>query len=197
MGDSLTKEEQELLLHRARLAATAALGGPPVSLEDPTSPGVIAPGGCFVTFKRRDIQQAGANLRGCLGTLDANMPLWKAVDKYAADTVIHDYRFRNNPVTLEEMPKLHIDISAIHPKRKLEAPLDFALEIDGVEVHGAGAYEGRRGVYLPQVATEFNLGKEELLSSCCEHKAGLPADAWRDPAKCTVYAFGAEVFGEE
>ena len=197
MSQALTPEERAELLRRARLAASAALGGEAFTLGPPTSPGLLAPSGCFVTFKRRDVKQPGVNLRGCLGTLETTEPLWKNVDKYGADTVTSDYRFRNNPVTLDEMPNLHIDISAIRPKEKRDDPLDFELGVEGVEVHGAGDYAGYRGVYLPQVATEFNLTKEGLLSSCCEHKAGLSADAWRDPAKCTVYAFGAEVFGED
>jgi len=47
---------------------------------------------------------------------------------------------------------------------------------------------------LPQVATETGWSKEEFLSYCCAHKAGLPADAWKDP-ETEVYFFTAEVFG--
>ncbi|MEN6424930.1 MAG: AMMECR1 domain-containing protein, partial [Phycisphaerales bacterium] len=35
--------------------------------------------------------------------------------------------------------------------------------------------------------------REEFLSYCCFHKAGLPADAWKDP-ETEVYLFTAEVF---
>jgi AMMECR1 domain-containing protein len=47
---------------------------------------------------------------------------------------------------------------------------------------------------LPQVATETGWTKEEFLSYCCSHKAGLPAEAWKDP-KTEVLLFTAEVFG--
>jgi AMMECR1 domain-containing protein len=36
--------------------------------------------------------------------------------------------------------------------------------------------------------------KEEFLSYCCSHKAGLPENAWKDP-KTDIFLFSAEVFG--
>jgi AMMECR1 domain-containing protein len=47
---------------------------------------------------------------------------------------------------------------------------------------------------LPQVATETGWTKEQFLSYCCAHKAGLPPDAWKDQ-KTEVYLFTADVFG--
>jgi len=100
-------------------------------------------------------------------------------------------------MTLDELAELEIDISVLHPRRELPDPLSLELGHDGIVVEGQGTYRGCHGVYLPQVASEHGMGKEEFLSSCCDHKAGLPADAWRDPNRCKVYAFRAEVFGEE
>ena len=63
--------------------------------------------------------------------------------------------------------------------------------MDGIYIRrGAAA-----GCFLPQVATETGWSKEEFLSHCCSHKAGLSADAWRDP-DTEVLTFQAEVFGE-
>ncbi len=64
-------------------------------------------------------------------------------------------------------------------------------------VHGVLVRQGyRSGVYLPQVATETGWTKDEFLTSLCAHKAGLAADAWKDPAT-EIYIFTAEVFGEK
>jgi AMMECR1 domain-containing protein len=52
------------------------------------------------------------------------------------------------------------------------------------------------GCFLPQVATETNWSKEEFLSYCCTHKAGLSSDAWREP-ETEIYLFTADVFGSE
>jgi AMMECR1 domain-containing protein len=47
------------------------------------------------------------------------------------------------------------------------------------------------------VAEEFGMSKEEFLSSCCDHKAGMPPDAWRSAKTCRVHAFRAEVLRED
>jgi AMMECR1 domain-containing protein len=49
------------------------------------------------------------------------------------------------------------------------------------------------GCFLPQVATEMGWDKIELLRRCCQGKAGLPPDAWKDPAT-EVSLFTAEAF---
>jgi uncharacterized protein len=51
----------------------------------------------------------------------------------------------------------------------------------------------RRGLLLPQVATEHAWDVETFLHHACL-KAGLPPDAWRHGARVAV--FDAQVFGE-
>ncbi|MCC6025665.1 MAG: AMMECR1 family protein, partial [Caldimicrobium sp.] len=67
-----------------------------------------------------------------------------------------------------------------------------------VEVGKHGIYIVRgfnRGVLLPQVATEYNLTREEFLRQGCL-KAGLPEDCYKD-SKTKLYVFTAEVFEED
>jgi AMMECR1 domain-containing protein len=52
---------------------------------------------------------------------------------------------------------------------------------------------GRSATFLPQVATEYGWGLEEMLDNLCE-KAGLAKGAWRNGARFQTYQ--AEVFGE-
>jgi len=54
---------------------------------------------------------------------------------------------------------------------------------------------GRRGLLLPQVAVEAGWDREQLLAGVCR-KAGLPAQAWREPS-ARLLVFEAEVWGEE
>lgn len=192
----LSPAQRDWLLKLARASAAQALGGPRVECAPPQDAELLTPSACFVTFKRRDAAP-GMGLRGCLGTLQAREALWLAVKRLAGDSVTQDYRFSHDPVTLSELPRLEIDISVLHPRRELEDPLSLVLGQDGIVVEGQGRYEGCHGVYLPQVATEHEMDKEAFLSSCCSHKAGLPAEAWRDRRCCKVYAFRAEVFCEE
>ena len=53
--------------------------------------------------------------------------------------------------------------------------------------------DGRKAVFLPQVAVEQSWELEETLSHL-SRKAGLSADAWKDGASFSV--FEAVVFGE-
>jgi AMMECR1 domain-containing protein len=53
--------------------------------------------------------------------------------------------------------------------------------------------EGQTAVFLPEVATEFHWGRDEMLDNLCE-KAGLPATCWRSGARLST--FQAQVFHE-
>ena len=101
-----------------------------------------------------------------------------------------DPRFFADPVTAGELEQLDIEISVLSPLRRTSEPLSLRLGADGIYIKKGGA----SGCFLPQVAEEAGWGKEEFLSYCCAHKAGLPADAWKE-ADTEVYLFTADVFG--
>ncbi len=111
----------------------------------------------------------------------------------ARSSAVEDFRFFANPITPQELPQITVEISVLSPMEKIENPLDIQLGVHGIYVRGPG---GRAGTYLPQVATEHNMTKEEFLSSCCAHKAGLSPDAWRT-GEAEVLVYTAEVFSEE
>ena len=50
------------------------------------------------------------------------------------------------------------------------------------------------GLFLPQVASENNWGRQEFLENL-SRKAGLPPDSYRKPG-ARLYVFEAQVFGE-
>ena len=50
----------------------------------------------------------------------------------------------------------------------------------------------RQGLLLPQVPLEWGWDRRQFLAQTCR-KAGLPANAWRDPAT-QIYWFEAEIF---
>jgi len=106
----------------------------------------------------------------------------------AAAAAFDDPRFP--PLRADELPATQIEISRL-------SSLCRAVPEEVVPGrHGACIARGeRRGVLLPQVATAYGWDRETFLSQCCL-KAGLPPDAWRDPAT-ELLIFEAEVFGEE
>ena len=132
-------------------------------------------------------------MRGCIGRFMASDPLWKVVREMAIASATQDIRFVGMQLRPEEFPVLRIEISVLSPLRRISDP---AKEVE-LGKHGIYIRQGMRsGCFLPQVATETGWTKEEFLSNCCAGKAGLPANAWRDPHS-EVYVFTAEVFGEE
>jgi uncharacterized protein, PH0010 family len=142
------------------------------------------PLGAFVT-----LHEAG-DLRGCIGNMVGQGPLYKTIASMAIESATGDPRF--NRLSPAEIEKIKIEISVLSPLKKVNSADE--IEIPG---HGVIVKSGfNSGVYLPQVAIETGWSKEEFLSSLCAQKAGLKPDAWKDPAT-ELYTFTAEVFGEE
>lgn len=156
------------LLDLARAAVAAAVTGRPAP-DAATDPAWSRPADAFVTLRRR------GRLRGCIGTLGAGWPVGRAVVHAAAMAALEDPRFE--PVRSAELGELDCEVSVLTPTRPLEDPGDFVPGRDGIVVEA----RGRRGLLLPQVATEMGWGAAEMLAGACE-KAGLRPDAWRDPA---------------
>ena len=176
----LTTAERLDLLRLARQTIASHLSGarPPgaVQLVDPR-----AHSGAFVTL------HAHHDLRGCIGYPGSAQPLDEVVARCAVSAATEDPRFP--PLSAGELPDVEIEISVLTPM----APVDDVREIevgrDGLVVQDGG----RRGLLLPQVATERGWDRETFLSHTCL-KAGLRSDAWRSGAK--IFRFQAEVFSE-
>jgi len=142
--------------------------------------------GCFVTLKKN------AQLRGCIGQFTSDMPLTELIVQMAMASATTDPRFFDNPITPDELQQLNIEISVLSPLKKTDDPLSLRLGVDGVYIKKGSA----SGCFLPQVATETGWSKDEFLSYCCSHKAGLAPDTWKD-SKTDVFLFTAEVFDED
>ena len=167
--------------------APPAVSSPAAGAADPADPVLTQPAGCFVTLHRLGTHE----LRGCVGRLDAVDPLLVAVRR-AAGAVLHDPRFANNRVTLDELPRLEIEISVLSPLQPTAGPLDFDLLNDGIYL----TWGDRAGCFLPQVARETGWDRPHLLARLCTEKMGLPPNAWQDPA-AKLYRFSTEVVGPE
>lgn len=136
--------------------------------------------GAFVTLK------LDGRLRGCIGHVIGDKPLYKTVADMAQQAAFGDPRFPS--LTAEERPRLETEISILSPLTPCPDP---ALVEPGR--HGLLVRQGpHSGLLLPQVATEWGWDRETFLAQTC-HKAGLPPDAWRDEAT-QLFWFEAEVF---
>ena len=185
----LSAHHRRVLLDAARDTIRSTLSGNPPA-DDPgglDDPVLARPAGCFVTLHRLDTHA----LRGCVGRLEAADPLLHAVRRAAAN-VLNDPRFAADPVRLEELPRLQIDLSVLSPLRPAANPLDFDLLSDGIYL----TWVERAGCFLPQVARETGWDKAQLLSRLCVEKMGLAADAWQDP-RAKLFHFSTQVVGPE
>ena len=182
-ASDLTADERRALLKTARESIAAHLrGGRP---DRPAPSGALAPPrGAFVTLHRR----GDGDLRGCVGMMRSDEPLVRTVERMAVAAATEDSRF--DPVTLDELDEIRIEISALGPLEPIR-PEDVEVGRHGLLIsHG-----GRRGVLLPQVPVEHGWDRETFLAHTCR-KAGLPEDAWRKPG-VELLGFTATVFGEE
>jgi hypothetical protein len=181
-GGRLDAKARTELLGIARRAIEGAVrdGRAPEPKTD--SPALQTKQGAFVT-----ITIAG-QLRGCIGTFREDQPLYRAVSQMAVAAAQEDPRFP--ALTAAELPRIHVEISALTPM----APVADVKDIE-VGRHGLYVTKGfNSGVLLPQVATDYGWDRTTFLEQTCR-KAGLPKDAWKEGAK--ILSFEAEVFGEE
>src|SRR5260221_4799472 len=97
-----------------------------------------------------------------------------------------DWRFV--PLAARDLEELPVEVSVLGPARRIGAPAEIELGRHGLEVR-RGA---RHGLLLPQVAADHGFDRETFLAETCR-KAGLPADAWREP-DTEISIFEADVF---
>jgi AmmeMemoRadiSam system protein A len=182
----MNETQKHALLKTARDTVKAILTGGAAPKPKSSDPELNAHCGCFVTLKNK------GQLRGCIGQFTSDRPLIELVVEMAKASATGDPRFFADPITADELEQLDVEISVLSPLQKTDDPLSLRLGVDGIYIKRGCT----SGCFLPQVASETGWSKKEFLSYCCAHKAGLPADAWKDP-ETEVYLFTAEVFGAE
>ena len=190
MTEPLSDPDRRFLLKIARESIAAATSGQPLPALDPAhlSHDLQRLGASFVTLTHH-----GGELRGCIGGLQAVVPLYQDVQEHAAQAALDDYRFP--PVTPDEVPGLEIEISILTPPQPLDyerpgdLPRRLRPHVDGVII----AQGVRRATFLPQVWDKVP-DPELFLSMLCE-KMGAHPDTWRR-TKLDVQIYQVEEFSE-
>jgi AmmeMemoRadiSam system protein A len=180
-ADGLDDNDKRELLRIARATLREYLTTGFMPPGAPHRQSLLEPRGAFVTI------HTGGELRGCIGRVDADTPLYLAVEQLAVAAATRDPRF--DPLRAEELKDTRIEISVLSPVHSTKP--------EDVEIgkHGLVITRGvRRGLLLPQVAVEHELDRERFLDETCG-KAGLPPGAWKEPGTI-VQSFTADVFRE-
>ena len=181
----LTQHDKEQLLTLARKSIIYALEKrrlpDATDLEVALSAAMQSPRAAFVTLKKN------GQLRGCIGDIFPQRPLYRSVITNAVNAAVNDRRFM--PVTQAECNDITIEISALTPPEPVDSYEKIRIGTDGVVLRK----NGRSAVFLPQVAPEQGWDLNQTLTHLSQ-KAGLPPDAWKQGASFLV--FQADVFGE-
>lgn len=185
MPTALSAQDQAEIVRLARAAIAAAVSGRPGPAVNPAtlSPALRRPAAAFVTL------QSAGQLRGCIGGLEPNWPLYEDVCRHAAQAATEDFRFE--PIRPEELAGLEVEVSVLSELARLDyRSTDDLLArlrpgVDGVTL----ALGPRRATFLPQV-WERVPEPQVFLGMLCE-KMGLPADAWRR-SRLEVFTYQVE-----
>lgn len=179
----LAVEARRQLLGLARSAVEAAVRGEP---QAPAVEGLhghaLLPFGAFVTLTEL------GDLRGCIGRLDFERPVWENVVDAAIGSALDDPRFpRVRPGELDE---LQLEVSVLDPPVAIDDPGEFDATRHGIMIERGW----QRGLLLPVVARRFGWDERRTLEAVCD-KAGLPRGAWRD-SESRLYVFTAAELDE-
>jgi AmmeMemoRadiSam system protein B/AmmeMemoRadiSam system protein A len=181
---------QRALLSQARRLVEGAARGFTAADSLPPEIAAIPCFGLFVTLRR------GEKLRGCIGNYrgDQTNPVGLLLAQAAPAAATRDPRFP--PVGPAETGLLTIELTPLHSFRPVEAAGRDRVRAIVPGKHGVIVRaDGKRGLFLPQVATENHWDVTTFLERVCQ-KAGLPADAWTWP-HAEVITFEGEPFAEE
>lgn len=183
----LSAEERKYLLQVARLAVVKGLSGRFSEEDLPPPPGDILKKelGAFVTLKKNEA------LRGCIGRIVGDAPLYLTVARMAQAAAFEDHRF--SPVSASEEGSLEYEVSVLGPIEACLNPENIIIGRHGLIMRKGG----RQGLLLPQVPVEWGWDRETFLRQTCK-KAGLPADewknAWRSASDTQLYWFESAIF---
>ncbi len=169
---TLADEEKKYLGEVAKWGIMCGFTGKDPRHEEFPAPNggqAAAPLGCFVTIT------IGGNLRGCIGMMVSEDPLYKNVATMAYAAAFNDRRFP--PLRKEEWEEAKLEISVLGPMTPCPAPEQVEVGRHGLVL----AMGGRSGVFLPKVPVEQGWNRLQYLDHLCL-KAGLPTGSWKQPS---------------
>jgi AmmeMemoRadiSam system protein A len=181
---AFSEVEKSILLKAARDSIKAVFGEsaePEADFEK--YPPLKIKAGAFVTLTIHK------ELRGCIGYIFAETNLFETVCEAAKQAAFRDPRFM--PLSSSEINLIEIEISVLSEPKKINSYDEIELGKHGLIL----SHFGRRGLLLPQVATENKYNLDNFLCAICE-KAGFEPFLWQ-VEKLNLEVFTAEIFSEE
>jgi AmmeMemoRadiSam system protein A len=138
------------------------------------------PAACFVTVYFR------GELRGCIGNVDANRPLYRSVINNAVSAAGYDDRFE--PLSKADLPDVTVEVTVLSPLTDYRPESEEKL-LDYLKTKRPGlviAKQSHQAIFLPQVWEKIP-DPEKFLSELCL-KAGLPESAWKEGMDFRIFS---------
>jgi hypothetical protein len=170
-------EQGHLLTALARNAIASEFDE--VVTDLPRSGWLNEPGAVFVTLTQH------GELRGCIGSLEAQRALIDDLQANARAAAFKDPRFP--PLSREEFASTRVEVSLLSPAQ----PMRFSSEADALAqlrpgIDGVILEHGwHRATFLPQVWEQLPEPRQFMAN--LKRKAGLGADFWADDLRLSRY----------
>ncbi len=178
----LTGYEQQALLTLARNSIKHAFDQQEEKIPLPIiSSGLLTTAGAFVT-----LNTTKGELRGCIGRITTDKPLYSTVAAMAKASAFNYTRFE--PLRKEELDTIVIDITLLTPPHKVASADDIVVGQHGVILNKRGESGSiiASAVFLPQVAREWHWDRTTMLEQL-SLKAGLDRNAWKTNCDFEVF----------
>ena len=169
LPESMTQGNIVLRIARAAIAQALHVHFESIDSEA-NQPWLLQPGASFVTLLQH------GQLRGCIGSLQPDLPLLEDIRKNAVSAALHDSRFL--PLTQREFSSIAIEVSVLSDLDRI----DFRDEADAIAQMRPGMdgivleYENCRSTFLPKVWDSIP-DPQQFLENL-KIKAQLPGDFW-------------------
>ncbi|MFW5820383.1 MAG: AmmeMemoRadiSam system protein A [Bacteroidota bacterium] len=138
--------------------------------------------GVFVSLHK------GRALRGCLGVMQSDEPLFRQIQHQVIAASDCDTRFKK--VKFSELQQLCIEITILQEMKKIKSIDEIQLGKHGIYIKS----RERTGTMLPQVAETTGWTVEEFLGYCSRDKADIGWDGWKS---ADLFIYSALVFSEK
>lgn len=184
-----TAAQQAAMLAMARQAIAIALAEGQAPELKPIDEFMACRAGAFVTLRERpggDVAGPG-RLRGCIGHMRPDLPLYRVVPEMAVQAATADPRFQ--PMTPEELAAVTIEIALLSAMSPVNSRDEIEIGKHGLVLSG----EWQRALLLPKSPVIYGWDLPQYLANL-HQKAGLPIDYW--PGEGKLYAFTSFDFGE-
>ncbi len=174
----LSKSEKTKLLDFAKKTITSYVKDGKAPKVNINNKRLKANGATFVTIKT-----SKGMLRGCMGNIKPNMPLYQSVIRNAINASSRDPRF--HPMKEEELGNVDIEVTILSPLEPLKGVREIEIGKHGLYI----VKDYHSGILLPQVPVELGWDRETFLKQVSK-KAGLPENAWKE---ANLFRFTAEI----